>query len=85
MNDTNSNKKRHLTFKRFFCGNMGHRINDCHNKKAAEENAKVSNDGEKEQVNEKLNLQLSTSQTDPGHVRTIVGKTFFAFTKKYMD
>ena len=61
---------------------MGHRIDECCNKKDAEEKAKVVIDVEKENENKKVELAFdSASQTDLDHVCTIDGKTFSAFTK----
>ena len=64
-NDTKFDTKCHFSDKCFYCGKVSYRINECHNKRAVEEKAKVAIDKEKEQENEKVKLVFhSTSQSD---------------------
>ena len=75
-------QKCHFSGKCFYCGKVGHRINEYHNKKAAEEKAKIAIDKEKEQENGQGKLVFdSTSQNDNDYLFIISSKTFFAFTK----
>ena len=82
MNDTNTKTKCHFSGKCFYFGTVHHRLNECHNKKAAERKAKVAIDDEREQDNEQVEVAFdSTSRTDPKHICTIKNITFLHLLK----
>ena len=71
-NDTNIKTKCCFSDKCFYCRKVSHVINECCNKKAVEEEAKVAIYEEKEQENEQVELTFdSTSQIDNDCVRTM--------------
>ena len=45
----------------FYCGKVSHKINECCNKKTAEEKAKVAIDEEKEQENKQVELAFDST------------------------
>ena len=61
---------------------VGHKIHECHNKKAAEEKAKVAFIEEKELLNVQVEFAFDCiSWVGHDHVCTIDGETFFVFTE----